>query len=167
VRALILAVFLVATPVAAREIQPLGPGRWGFGLTLGDPFGLSLKHYLRAGNAWDLYMAFAYGPGFRFGGDWLWTLGTVVRERKFEVNTYAGVGPFIGAFSGPCGVRFGIYSNCGSGSAFFGARVPLGLELLLREAPLSLGLEVGPGIAFYSGGADFLFDFLLAIRYLF
>jgi hypothetical protein len=135
------------------------------GLTIGDPFGISLKRYLGTANAWDVYAAFAYGPGIRFGGDWLWNLGRLIAERKFELDLYAGVGPFIGALSDPCGPGF-INNRC-NGDLYLGARVPLGVELLLREAPVTFGLELAPGIAFAPGRAGLLLDFLLAVRWLF
>jgi hypothetical protein len=129
---------------------------------LGDPLGLSLKHYLGGANAWDAYVAFAYGPGIRFGGDWLWNLGRIAQHRKFDLDLYAGVGPFIGTFQGPCG---GFFNRC-NGEAYFGGRVPIGIEMLLKEAPLTLGLEVAPGIGFASGGAGLLIDFVFLVRFL-
>jgi hypothetical protein len=156
-RALLLAAaLLVATPAMA--------GPWGFGVMLGDPFGLSLKRY-QGGNAWDLYMAFAYGPGFRFGGDWLWTVGRAEAHRKFDLDAYVGVGPFIGDLQGPCGPGF-LTDRC-NGDFYFGGRVPLGAEIRLKEAPISFGVELAPGVGFAPNRAGLLFDFFLVVRYLF
>lgn len=162
--------FLVATPALA---QGAPSDRWALGVTIGDPFGISVKHYLgpRRGppggnnNAWDAYVAFAYGPGLRFGADWLWNLARLATEPEFALEGYAGVGPFIGVLSNPCGPGF-IDNRC-NGDAYFGARVPLGLEMLLRKAPVTLGLELAPGVAFAPGRAGLLLDFLLAVRWLF
>jgi hypothetical protein len=166
-RALALTAALLCTGSGwAREtgLEPVQrPARWAVGLTVGDPFGLSLKRYLGA-QAWDAYVAFAYGPGFRFGGDWLWNLGRLARQPKFDIDLYAGVGPFIGTFTGPCGPGF--FDNRCNGDVYFGGRVPLGAELLLKEAPLTFGLEVAPGFGIAPGRAGLLLDFLLAIRYL-
>ena len=166
-RALACALLLAASPaIAQQRLTPARrPARWALGLTIGDPFGISLKRYLGTANAWDAYVAFAYGPGIRFGGDWLWNLGRLIAERKFELDLYAGVGPFIGALSDPCGPGF-INNRC-NGDLYFGARVPFGLELLLREAPVTFGLELAPGIAFAPGRAGLLLDFFLAVRWLF
>ena len=168
-RALACALFLVATPAIAQRAAPSG---WALGLTIGDPFGVSLKHYNgpRKGppggypTAWDAYVALAYGPGFRFGADWLVTLGRLATEPEFSLDVYAGVGPFLGVLSNPCGPGF-IDNRC-NGDAYFGARAPLGLEMILRKAPLTLGLELAPGVGFAPGRAGLLLDFLLAARWL-
>jgi hypothetical protein len=72
-RAFLLALLLGAAPAAlAREsklpldnrLAPVSrPAQWGLGVTLGEPFGLSLKRYLGGANAWDFNVALAYGPG--------------------------------------------------------------------------------------------------------
>lgn len=170
-RALVCAlVLLAAIPAAAQRMAP--SDRWGLGLTIGDPFGVTLKHYNgRRGpagvnaTAWDAYIAFAFGPGFRFGADWLWNLRRLAAEREFALDAYAGVGPFVGALSSPCGPGF-IDNRC-NGDVYFGARVPLGLEMLLRQAPVTFGLELAPGVGFAPGRAGLLLDFLLAVRWLF
>jgi hypothetical protein len=167
---LVAALLLAVAPAFARPPQRSldqadMPARWALGFTLGDPFGLSLKRYLRGGQAWDLNVAFAYGPGFRVGGDWLWTLARLERSAKFELDLYAGVGPFVGVLNDPCGPGF-ITNRC-NGDIYFGGRVPIGLEVLLREAPVSFGLEIAPGLGFAPGRAGALLDFLLAIRFLF
>ena len=167
-RALACAALLAAAPVAAAPagLTPVHrPARWGLGLTVGDPFGVTLKRYLGNENAWDVYAAFAYAPGVRFGGDWLWNLGRLAAERYFDLDAYAGVGPFVGVLSDPCGPGF-INNRC-NGDAYFGARVPLGLEMLLRRAPVTFGLEIAPGVGFAPARSGFLLDFLLAVRWLF
>lgn len=165
---LVTAALLAAAPAWARDSRSPGldpadnPARWAVGFMLGDPFGLSLKRYLGA-HAWDAYVAFAYGPGLRFGADWLWN-GRLERHAKFELDVYAGLGPFIGSFTGPCGPGF--FDNRCNGDTYLGARVPLGAEILLREAPVTFGVEIAPGIAFAPGRAGLLLDFLLAVRFL-
>lgn len=167
-RTAFLALLLCAAPALGRErLETVArPARWGFGFMLGEPFGLSLKHYTGGMNAWDIYASPADGPGIRFGGDWLWTLGRAARERDFDIDVYVGVGPTIGSFQGSwCGPGF--YGNrCGNGNLYIGGRIPLGVEMLLRRAPFSFGLEVAPGVAFAPEGF-LLFDFLLAVRFLF
>src|SRR5260221_248309 len=88
---LLAAVLLCASPALARDTrlpvqtgleEVARPARWGLGVMLGEPFGVSLKRYLGGVNAFDVYAAFAYGPGLRFGGDWLWELCRIARERE-------------------------------------------------------------------------------------
>jgi hypothetical protein len=172
-RAFVCALILAASPaIGAERLAGVRPERWALGLMLGDPFGISLKHYNRSPTryppganayAWDVYAALAYGPGVRFGGDWIWVLDRLVAERKFDLDLHAGVGPFIGALSEPCGPGF-LRDRC-NGDVYFGARVPLGVELLLREAPVTFGLELAPGIGFAPGRAGLLLDFFLALRW--
>lgn len=167
-RTVLLALLVCAAPALARErLEPVArPARWGFGFMLGEPFGLSLKRYLGGVNAFDVYASPADGPGIRFGGDWLWNLGRAEHGRQFDIDIYAGVGPTIGSFQGGwCGPGF-YGSRCGNGNLYIGGRIPLGVEMLLREAPFSFGLEVAPGIAFAPDGF-LLFDFLFAVRFLF
>ena len=168
---LVTAALLASAPSMAREsrlplqsgLQPADePARWALGFLLGAPFGLSLKRYLGGPNAWDAYID-VLGPGYRFGGDYIWNLGRLERHAKFDLDVYAGVGPFVGVLQGPCGIG---YLACGNGAAYVGGRVPVGVELLLKEAPLTFGVEVAPGIAVGSGIWGVLVDFLFAVRIL-
>ena len=162
----VTAALLCAAPAFAREggLEPVSrPDRWAIGFMLGDPFGLSVKRYLGA-HAVDGYVAFAYGPGLRVGGDYLWNLGRALRNPKVDLDFYVGAGPFLGVFQGPCGPGF--FDNRCNGDVYFGGRVPFGAELLLKEVPLTFGLEVAPGLGFAPGRAGLLLDFLLAARFL-
>lgn len=168
---LIAAALLSSAPALAREsrlplrsgLEPAAmPDRWAIGFMLGNPFGLSLKRYMGV-NAFDLYVA-GGAPGFRFGGDYIWNLGRLERHPKFDLDLYAGVGPFVGVESGYCGVH---YLSCNTGDAYVGGRVPVGVELLLKEAPLAFGLEVAPGFGFGAHEWGFLLDLLLNVRILF
>ena len=158
----LIAILLAAPPQGGLEPVTHAP-QWAVGFTLGDPTGLSVKRYLGGRNAWDTYAAFAYGPGFRLGGDYLWNLGRIEHGAKVDFDAYIGGGAFVGILRGPCGVGF---LDCGGGAAYVGGRVPVGVELTLHEAPMTLGVEVAPGIGIGSFGAGILVDFLLAIRFL-
>jgi hypothetical protein len=93
------AALLAARAVQAREsrfktgLEESGhPAQWAAGLTLGDPFGFTLKRYLGGADAIDFNIALAHGPGFRVGVDWLWGLGRLHRHPKFNLDLYFGVG---------------------------------------------------------------------------
>jgi hypothetical protein len=164
-RSLLLA-FLVAAPVMAAPargaIEPISRGdRWAFGVMLGDPTGLTLKRYLGR-NAFDAYLGF-WAPGLRLGADFLWNLGRLVRSPKVDMDLYVGAGAFGGALSGPCGPGF---ISCGGGEGYVGGRMPFGAELILKEAPVTFGAEIAPGIAAGNFGAGFILDFLLIARVL-
>ena len=91
-------------------------------------------------------------------------LGRLANSPKVELDIYAGGGGFAGALSGPCGPGF---ITCGGGAAYVGARMPLGVELLLKEAPFTFGVEIAPGLAAGNFGLGFILDFLLIARILF
>ena len=129
---------------------------------MGNPFGLSFKQYVGSTQAFDINFAFLYGPGLRFGFDWLWTQARG-RHRTVDLEVYMGAGPFVGAFESPCSPWF-LTDRC-SGGVYAGARAPFGVELLLKPAPLALGLEVAPALAL-APEPHFLLDFLFAIRFL-
>lgn len=138
--------------------------RWGIGLVLGTPTGLSLKRYLGR-NAFDVYLGGVYGPGMRFGADYLWGLAQLVRAQSVNLDFYVGLGGFVGALRGPCGSFYNWQGTC-NGDGYVGARVPIGLEFVFKSAPISLGLELAPGIAFAPDRQGFLFDGNLALRFL-
>jgi len=126
---------LLCTAALARETQaPVReqlerPGRCPR-FTLGDPFGLSIKRYLRGANAIDFNLALAYGPGVRFGVDW--PLGPGHRAApKFDIDVYMGWGPS----SDPSGGRA---ARCSSptacnGDVYVGGRVPFGRRSCSRK----------------------------------
>jgi hypothetical protein len=169
-RPLFLALLLCAAPAVARDTRlPLQsgldqvdrPARWAAGFMLGNPFGVSLKHYGR--NTFDLYFAFLYAPGARVGGDWIFNLGRAIRASKFDLDVYAGVGPFIGVMRGPCGSWY-FYNAC-NGDGYIGGRVPFGAEILLKEAPVTFGLEIAPGLGFGPNVWGFIIDGLITLRF--
>jgi hypothetical protein len=147
------------------QTQPVAePQRWSAGVMLGDPFGLTFKRYLGR-DAFDVNLGVAYGPGLRFGGDYLWGLAQLTPgSHVLGLVLYLGAGPFIGSFQHPCGPYFG--DRCANGDVYIGGRVPFGLEAIFRQAPVAVGLEMAPAIAFAPGESGFLFDALLTARVL-
>ena len=142
------------------------PSRWALGLSLGEPTGISAKKYLGGRNAFDVNLDFVYGPGFRFGADYLWGLGQLLTDRSvMNLNVYLGAGPFIGTLRGPCGGFYNWQDTC-SGDVYLGGRMPIGIEAVFRNAPVTLGLEVAPGLAFAPGRVGLLVDASLMLRVL-
>lgn len=152
---------------AARHLAS-GDGRSSIGVTLGDPFGLTFKRYLSDGDAFDVNLALAYGPGLRLSADYLLQLDLLSERSKADLNAYIGVGPMIGFFTGPCYFDYGV-NRCNdyNNGVYVGGRVPIGLEAVFHEAPIAVGLEVAPGLAFAPGRVGYLLDVLLAVRYVF
>ena len=141
--------------------------RWGLGMMLGEPTGITLKRYLGGRHAFDVYLGGAYGPGVRVGFDYLWGIARLLSDRSAaDLNFYLGVGPFVGVLRGPCGGIDNWRYQC-DGDLYAGGRMPIGLELKFRTAPFSLGLEVAPGLAFAPGRAGYIVDASLVARVLF
>jgi hypothetical protein len=162
---MIFAALLVAAPAMAAQsgLQPASHrDQWALGFSIGAPTGLNVKKYFGV-NAFDAYFG-VWAPGLRVGADYLWNIGRPTTSRQVDLDVYIGVGALGGALEGPCGLRY--VGTCGSGDGFIGARMPVGAELLFKEAPFTAGLEVAPGIAAGNFGAGFIFDFLLIFRVL-
>lgn len=170
--ALVVSAFLCISTAAVAssgdvETMPVSESpRWALGVTLGEPTGVSVKRYLGGKNAFDMNIDFVYGPGFRIGADYLWGLAQLLTDRSTaDLNFYLGAGPFLGTLQGPCEGFGGWRRDC-NGDLYAGGRMPIGLEAVFKRIPITLGLEVAPGIAFAPGRAGFLFDASLVARVL-
>jgi hypothetical protein len=137
---------------------------WGIGLILGEPTGFSVKRYLGR-DAVHVYLGGAYGPGLRVGFDYLFGLAQLHDGRSASLDLFVGLGAFAGALRGPCDGINNWQGTC-NGDGYVGARMPIGLELRFRNAPISLGLEMAPGLAFATGRSGLLVDADLALRVL-
>jgi hypothetical protein len=156
-----LAVFLL-TASAANSEPVRKPERWGIGLMLGYPVGLTAKYWLGGPNALDIGVG--GGPGFRVHGDFDWGLAQVLTNKSdLTLDLYLGVGAALAVASGFCAYYGDRFCN---NNVFVGARVPFGLDATLRRAPVNFGLELAPGIWFgnYVTG---LFDVFLFVRFVF
>ncbi len=153
-----------ASGVQTRPVNE--PARWALGLTLGEPTGISAKRYLGGRNSFDLNIDAAYGPGLRIGADYLWGLAQLLSDRSsVDLDVYLGVGPFVGTLQGPC-ENFGTWRHDCNGDLYAGGRMPLGIEAVFQRVPVTLGLELAPGLAFAPGRAGFLLDASLMARVL-
>lgn len=131
---------LLFAPAQATEI---GAGaNLGLGVMLGHPTGITGKYYLGGRtNAVDLAVASApwgwrQGGGVYAHGVYLWHPSVLVSESDFEIPWHVGIGPvfwsgYWGPFDGPHG-----------GEGAVGVRVPVGLDLDLRTAPVQIFLDV-------------------------
>lgn len=150
-------------PVAARGVNE--PGIWSIGADLGEPSGLTAKKWLGGSDALDFNVDF-FAPGVRFSGDYLFGLAQLLRDRStLNLDVYVGVGPMLGILNGACG--WNTFQNyCGNNELYVGARVPLGIEAVFKNAPVAVGLQLAPGLAVASNGPNGVFDFVLTLRLL-
>ena len=160
---------LMATAVLAStrsaEAEPVSqPEGLAFGLTLGWPMGVTMKHWLGGSNAWDLGVG--VGPGLRLHADFLFGIAQVLSDTSdLTLDLYIGGGPIIGVTSVWCGRTFAPTDKCDDGRVFAGVRVPVGIDFRLRETPLEFGVEVAPGLWFAPSFFSGLLDAFVFVRF--
>ncbi len=104
-------------------------GSLGAGVTIGDPFGPTLKYWVTNEQAIDV------GIGFEddavIYGDYLWhNFQLIPAVRGVKIAPYIGFGPRI---------QFRDHAD-----DTFGFRVPLGIDFLLPQAPIEFFAELVP-----------------------
>ncbi len=137
-----LALLLAFASLALAQRRPSAPQRYyggpqmsrptGLGMIIGEPTGISFKHWLSSKSAIDAGFAWSFaGPGdeVHIHADYLWhtplrSSDPAVRRTSF----YIGVGGRV---------RF-------ENDSRFGVRVPLGLTHAVKDAPLDVFIEVAP-----------------------
>ena len=152
---------LLPTTALARPVsQPEG---WGIGLMLGSPTGINAKHWMGGANAVDLGLG--TGPGLRFHADYLFGLAQLASNEDLTLDFYLGGGAAVGVPGGSCWRGYYAKRFCGP-DGYLGVRVPLGLDMRLRSAPIDLGLEAAPGIWVGPELTAGLWDVMLLVRVL-
>jgi hypothetical protein len=119
--------------------QPYDGYRFGVGAVVGDPTALTLKGRFDSNNALQLHVG--WGPIEPNGGRLTFALDYLAHFTIFSSETAktGALSPYVGL-----GAKMGIREE--PDAVVLGARVPLGLAFLFREAPIELFLEVVPGV---------------------
>ena len=137
----LLVLLLAFASLAAAQRRPSGPQRYsgpelsrptGLGMMIGEPTGISFKHWTSRKNAFDAGFAWSFagrGEELHIHVDYLWhtplrSSDPAVRRTDF----YIGVGGRV---------RF-------ENDSRVGARVPLGLVHFIKDTPLDVFIEVAP-----------------------
>ena len=127
-------------------------GRFGLGVMLGEPTGLSAKLWLGessavdAGGAWS----FVNNPSVTIHADYLFHFFNLIAVREGRLPLYLGIGGAVSISNDPD----------------FGARIPIGLSYLFASAPLDVFLEAAPIFLFYPA-TTFDFSGGIGIRFYF
>jgi hypothetical protein len=133
--------------LSSQPVKAQGPdGRsFGFGLILGDPYGLTLKFWTDYEGAFDVDFGYSYFGPLRLQGDYLWHFNAF---RSDIVRMYAGPGLALAFGNGSAyyGDHDLVYNGIG-----VGARVIFGVDVIPRRTPIEIFLELGPLIAFVPG----------------
>ena len=158
---LLLALAVFSTDAQATEI---GNGRnFGLGIQLGSPSGLTGKYYLGGRrNALSFAIGSAYDGRFYSG---LWITGSydfhlveLVNESEVIMPLRVGIGGWLATGS----YGYGRYYDR---NAYFGLRVPVGIDFDLNSAPVQFYVEAALDLSipqFYVGA-----DAGIGVRYYF
>jgi hypothetical protein len=157
VAAVLLGGALAARPAQATEV---GYGRkFGLGVVLGDPTGLSAKLWVAPTNAIDFGLGW-WGWGVN-NGCWVDNIGRSHCDNSFSGGTFnadylwqsnivrgtAQLDWHIGA-----GGRFIWWGGCSGDCVQFGARVPIGLDLMFQNPNfLEVFFELAPALMVVPG----------------
>lgn len=133
VRTIFVAVCILA-PVTQASAQSRAGGSFGLGLVVGDPTGITGEYNRRTrgfGNAIELTLGIDSFDNDHAYGHLIWKfyLTEIVRGRDIDVPLYAGVGPWFAEAGGNDDVHVG-------------ARVPFGIAMDFRNAPVQVFFEL-------------------------
>jgi hypothetical protein len=141
------------------ETAQAGHGRFGLGVLLGQPVGISMKLFVAPNHAFQLGLG--YDLVLRDAGtvtlDYVWHPIPMASTRTLVLTWHIGLGGSLGVW--PAGhdydcrdgdlVTPGIQPVCRTAWVQPGVRAPLGFEVVLRDVPLELYAEFAPGVLVY------------------
>ncbi len=133
----------------------------GFGIILGDPTGLTLKHWVSRDQALAASLGGSYYGAPRIGVDYLWHFNAF---RSSVVLLYGDAGLAIGFGKGVrwWGDRGYKYSD--RNDTRIGLRGMVGVDVLPRGVPLEFFLELGPLVTIAPGFASTV-DVAIGMRF--
>ena len=125
-----------AAPTTVSSSSADTSGRFGVGLMVGEPTGLSLKYFFNSTFAIDggLGWAFHDGTDFQIQSDVLWHKFDLVTLSQGQLPFYIGVGARV-KFQENAEDRIGL-------------RVPVGVSYIFDDLPLDVFFEVAPILDF-------------------
>ena len=152
----------------ARSAAATGGGRFGLGLIIGEPTGLSMKYWLDSRAAFQGALAFSFDDYFLISGDYLYHYpGAFGQGNAFvsQLQPYFGVGGVV-VFTTTDRRVNDRFLGRRSGSVGVGVRVPLGIEWNPGRPSLGIFAELVPGISLVPLTSAF-FEAGIGIRYYF
>ena len=147
-RFVIILTFVFAFFAAETAEAQRPAGDFGFGLILGDPTGVTLKFWTSNANAFVLDVGGSYFGNLSIVGDYLWHFDAF---NSNIVGLYAGAGGVLGFGEG----RDWVYKR-GDDDFYvrddddfgLGARGTFGLNVVPRNTPLEIFVEIGVLVGF-------------------
>ncbi|MBN2486419.1 MAG: hypothetical protein JXB34_10640 [Bacteroidales bacterium] len=129
-------------------------GKFGLGIIVGEPTGLSAKVWTSQTNAFDAALAWRvnhrYGDALQLHASFLKHSFGLIDVEKGRLPFYFGIGAKV------------ILAN----DPLVGVRIPLGISYIFADAPLDLFLEIVPVLNLIPS-TDFDVDGGIGIRYYF
>ncbi|MFP4370371.1 MAG: hypothetical protein ACLFR2_12400 [Candidatus Kapaibacterium sp.] len=115
---------------------------FGFGIVLGDPTGITLKHWLNNENAMNFTVGSSYYGSLRLGVDYLWHFNAFNTDL---FNLHAGIGGVLGIGDNDNWFTSRERSKWNTFDDDFGlgARATFGGNFVPRRVPLEIFLELG------------------------
>ncbi len=132
------------------------------GIGIGTINGISVYHQWKRRNFMQGMLNYLEGPSFGFTADYGFSYPAMSKELPY-VTPYYGFGGFFYLIK----TKRGWWGNYKAESfTILGARVPLGMQINLSDAPLQFAFEVAPGVSFIP---DFwaTVDAQIIVRYVF
>jgi hypothetical protein len=148
----------------------VGKRKFGLGIELGEPTGLTGKLFIAPSNAIDFglgeqYHQYYAGDGLHIYADYLWHPAVLTRADAFDLPFYVGVGGRIWFFDYNCPAN----GPCDQ-SAAFGVRVPVGISFDFRRVPLDIFVQAVPTLDFFEHYRHDIYldiDFSVGVRFWF
>lgn len=159
-----LCVILLASASPVRAQGPLGR-TFGFGLSLGDPLGVTIKYWTAPSEALVASLGADYFGSPRLNVDYHWHFNAF---NSSVVKLYVGPGLALGFGGGRSYLWYGkgheYYFVRDGNETLIGARVLLGLNIIPRNSPIEVYFETGPLIGI-SPAFGTSFDAAVGIRF--
>lgn len=130
--------------------------KFGFGIVLGEPSGLTAKNWIDQINAIDFGLAYSITNYVLLNVDYLWHFHSVFgKSSNFaqRLTPYIGGGGMVAFSSGESGKKiFQKQEN----SVALGFRIPIGIEFHVPKPNLGIFLELVPGLFIFPSTTGFL-----------
>ncbi len=151
----LIMIILVLISFEYTEAQTYSPHgkKFGFGIMVGDPLGVTLKFWTHSNNAFAVDVGSSYFGSPRVGVDYLWHFNAF---NTSIANLYAGPGGVIGFGEGNGFWFRGRYVRA-RGNVGLGARGVVGVDFVPRDTPIEAFFEIGVLLALapdFDSGVD-------------
>ena len=148
IRAWIVIAALFAAPATC-----LAQGKFGIGIIVGEPTGVSAKIWLGQRSAIDLAAAWSFADeeALHLHGDYVKHFFDLIDVSKGSLPLYVGIGGRV---------------KFGENDDFIGVRIPVGLAYLFEGIPLDVFLEVVP-LLDVAPDTEFTLNAAIGVRYFF